>query len=150
MTFPTAKASFLSAISTPQTSLGQGFWAGFGNLLAVQTYDPVTVLYGVGGRYLFGKDIDGQNIQPGAQITYQFGTGFAINERVTLSTIFQGTAVTTPYVNNISVPGGSFETQYVRLAATVSRRQRIIEPFVYIGLTSASARSIIGLNYTFY
>ena len=60
MTIPTAPASFLSAFNTPQTSLGQGFWAATWNLLVVQSFDPVTIFYGVGGRQLFGKDVERQ------------------------------------------------------------------------------------------
>ena len=98
MTFPTAPASFVSALTTPQTSLGQGFWAATWNALVVQTFDPVTIFYGVGGRQLFGsRDVNGSTIQPGQQFTYQLGAGFAINERITLSATYFGYFITDTY-----------------------------------------------------
>ncbi|HEX4148065.1 MAG TPA: hypothetical protein VHY20_03715, partial [Pirellulales bacterium] len=149
-TVPTGQKSFISALATPQTSLGQGFWAGFWNFLVVQTYDPVTIFYGFGGRHLLGETIQGSFIQPGQQFNYQLGAGFAVNERVTLSAMFLGTYITTPYVNHVGVPGAILEPQYMRFAVTVVRNKKIIEPFCLIGLTDESARSIIGMNFTFY
>jgi hypothetical protein len=149
MTIPTAPASYLSAFNTPQTSLGQGFWAATWNLLVVQSYDPVTIFYGVGGRQLFGKDVNGSYIQPGQQFTYQLGAGFAVNERVTFSASYFGYLITDTYIDQQRVPGSVLEPQYMRFAVTVSRTHRVIEPFVLIGTTADAARSIIGINITF-
>ncbi|HEY1785741.1 MAG TPA: hypothetical protein VGG30_09345 [Pirellulales bacterium] len=149
MTIPSAPASFLSAFNTPQTSLGQGFWAATWNLLVVQSFDPVTIFYGVGGRQLFGKDVDGSYIQPGQQFTYQLGAGFAVNERVTFSASYFGYLITDTYIDHARVPGSVLEPQYMRFAVTVSRTHRIIEPYVLLGTTADSARSIIGINITF-
>ena len=150
MTFPTAPASFLTADSTPQTSLGQGFWAAFWNVLVVQSFDPVTIFYGVGGRQLFSREVQGSLIQPGQQFTYQLGAGFAVNERVTLSAAYFGYFITDTYVDHQRLDGSFLEPQYVRLALTVVRDHRIIEPFVLFGTTEDAARSIIGVNVTFY
>jgi len=149
MTIPTAPASFLSAFNTPQTSLGQGFWAATWNVLVVQSFDPVTIFYGVGGRQLFGKDVNGSYVQPGQQFTYQLGAGFAVNERVTFSASYFGYLISDTYLDHQRVVGSVLEPQYMRFAVTVSRTCRIIEPYVLIGTTADAARSIIGLNITF-
>jgi hypothetical protein len=148
-TLPTAPASFLSAVSAPQASLGQGFWAGNWNLLFVQSYDPVTIFYSIGGRDVAARGVDNTKVQPGQQFIYQLGAGFAVNDRVTLSTIFTGYYITSTYLNDQRLAGSVLEPQYLRFAATVSRQTKIIEPFAMVGLTQESARSIIGINVTF-
>ncbi len=159
MTLPTAPASFVSALSNPQTSLGQGFWAATWNLLVVQSFDPVTIFYGVGGRQLIGSTVSGaipgynstkNLIQPGQQFTYQLGAGFAVNERITLSAAYFGYFISDTWINQQRVVGSVFEPQYMRFACTVVRPHRIIEPFVLIGTTVDAARSIFGINVTFY
>jgi hypothetical protein len=150
MTFPLAPASYLSAFNTPQTSLGQGFWAVFWNVLAIQTLDPVTIFYGVGGRQLFSRELNGQLIQPGQQFTYQCGAGFAVNERVTLSASYFGYFITDTYIDHQRLVGSFLEPQYLRMAVTCVRPHRIYEPFVLFGTTQDAARSIIGVNVTFY
>jgi hypothetical protein len=148
-TIPTAPASFLSAFNTPQTSLGQGFWAATWNLLVVQSFDPVTIFYGVGGRQLIGREVNGSYVQPGQQFTYQLGAGFAVNERVTFSASYFGYLISDTYLDHQRVVGSVLEPQYMRFAVTVSRTCRIIEPYVLIGTTADAARSIIGINITF-
>ena len=72
-------------ISPSAPSLGNGFWAVSGNLLWVQTrYDPVIVFYGFGARYQFAHEYFGVDFDPGTEYNYTLGTGFAVNERVTL------------------------------------------------------------------
>ncbi|HTU26711.1 MAG TPA: hypothetical protein VMF30_14985 [Pirellulales bacterium] len=149
MTIPTAPASFLSALNTPQTSLGQGFWAATWNVLVIQSHDPVTIFYGVGGRQLFSRTIEGTPVQPGQQFTYQLGAGFAVNERVTFSASYFGYFITDTYIDHQRLVGSFLEPQYMRFAVTASRPHRIIEPYVLIGTTADAARSIIGINITF-
>ena len=152
MTAPTGNGNALiGLISTPSTTLGQGFWAGYWNVLAIHKYDPVVVFYGVGSRHYFSRDIEGfTGAKPGDQYIYQLGTGFAINERITLSTIFFGSFITEAQLNDQFVPGTILEPMYVRFATTVTRtNHRIIEPFVEIGLTDDSANARAGITWTF-
>jgi hypothetical protein len=152
MTAPTGNGNALiGLISTPSTTLGQGYWAGYWNVLAIHKYDPVVVFYGVGSRHYFSRDIEGfTGAKPGDQYIYQLGTGFAINERITLSTIFFGSFITEAQLNDQVVPGTILEPMYVRFATTVTRtNHRIIEPFVEIGLTDDAANARAGITWTF-
>ena len=112
-TAPTGRTNGLVGIlESPGTSLGQGFWAGYWNVLAIHTYDPVIVFYGVGSRHFFTKDIMGIPAKPGDQYLYQLGTGFGINERITFSTTFIGYYITEASVNNRFVEGTTLEPLY--------------------------------------
>jgi hypothetical protein len=151
MTAPTGRTNgFVSILETPGTTLGQGFWAGYWNVLVIHTYDPVVVFYGVGSRHFFTKDILDIPAKPGDQYLYQFGTGFAINERITLSTTFFGYYITDAWVNNRVVDGTILEPMYLRFAVTITRcNNRIIEPFATIGMTDAAANAQVGITWTF-
>jgi len=134
----------------PGSNLGQGFWAMSGSLLFIHRYDPVIVFYGGGIRHLFERQFDGVLFSPGEQILYQFGVGFSVNDRVTLSTAFQGFYITNTQLDNVTIAGTNLEPISLRFAATIARNCRIIEPFVAIGATHSAPAANFGLVVTFY
>ncbi len=150
LTAPTGKGdALLGILESPEITLGQGYWAGYWNILFIHQYDPVTVFYGFGSRHYVEKNVEGYDMRPGDQFTYQLGTGFAVNERITFSTTFFGSYITEPRINGQIVEGANQEPMYLRFALTVSRPQRICEPFVEVGMTEAAANSRVGITWTF-
>ena len=131
-------------------ALGQGFWAFSGQLLFINRYDPIIVFYGFGYRHLFEREFDNVQFQPGEQITYQMGVGFSANDRVTLSTAFQGFYVTNSAANGTTIDGSNIEPLSVRFAATIVRNCRILEPFIQIGLTPSAPAANLGIVVTWY
>lgn len=148
-TAPTGKAQPLSFLATPQTTLGEGYWAGYWNVLFINNYDPVVVFYGFGSRHQFAREYDGVDIQPGSQYTYRGGVGFAVNERVTLSTTLYGSYITEPLLNGERLQGATLEPIYLRFATTMTQQCRICEPFAEIGMTDDAAKARIGITWTF-
>ncbi len=134
----------------PGSNLGQGFWAMSGSLLFIHRYDPIIVFYGGGIRHLFEREFNGVLFSPGEQILYQFGVGFSVNDRVTLSTAFQGFYITNTQLDNQTVDGTNLEPISLRFAATIARNCRIIEPFVAIGATHSAPAVNFGLIVTLY
>jgi hypothetical protein len=131
-------------------SLGQGFWSMSGNLLFIQPYDPVVFFYGLGMEYFFPHDYIGREFQPGKQYSYTFGVGFAVNERVTLSSRFRGSYVEEIEVDGARIFGSNAEPMTLRFSATVSKPcDRIVEPFVEFGLTDDSVSAFFGVTWTF-
>ncbi len=141
----------IGAISPNAPSLGNGFWAISGNLLWVQTrYDPVVVYYGFGARYQFAHEYIGIDFEPGTEYNYTLGAGFAVNERVTLSTQFFGAYIEELKANGDRVEGTIQEPMTIRLAATLAKPcNRIVEPFVAFGLTDDSISSNFGITWTY-
>lgn len=139
------------AISPNAPSLGNGFWAISGNLLWVQTrYDPVVLFYGFGARYQFEHEYIGIEFQPGTEFNYTLGTGFAVNERVTLSTQFFGAYIEELKADGERVEGTIQEPMTIRMAATLAKPcNRIVEPFVAFGLTDDSISSNFGITWTY-
>ena len=89
-------------ISPTAPSLGDGFWSVQGTLLFIQQYDPVVLFYGLGMERSFPHEYVGIEFVPGAQYNYLMGVGFAVNERITLSTRFFGS-----YVEELEANGAS-------------------------------------------
>lgn len=141
----------VGAISPNAPSLGNGFWAISGNLLWVQTrYDPVVVFYGFGARYQFEREFLGIEFQPGMEYNYTLGAGFAVNERVTLSTQFFGAYIEELKANGERVEGTIQEPMTIRMAVTMAKPcNRIVEPFVAFGLTDDSISSNFGITWTY-
>ncbi len=128
----------------PGSALGQGFWALNGQLLIIHRYDPIILFYGGGYRHLFERNFNNIPFQPGEQIDYQLGVGFAVNDRVTMSTALIGYYITNTSVNNQRVLGTNLEPISLRFAVTVTRNKRIIEPFAAVGMTQDAPSAFLG------
>ncbi|RMF41121.1 MAG: transporter [Planctomycetota bacterium] len=128
--------------------LGSGAWRFGGDLLRVQSLDPVVLFYGIGYVYSVEDSYQGNDIQLGHQANYNLGVGFAANEYVTLSTAFLGAFITETRLNGVNVSGSEQEPLRVRMAATIARRCRIIEPFVTMGLTDTAPSAELGVVWT--
>jgi hypothetical protein len=159
LTAPTGEGNaLLGILQSPETTLGQGYWAGYWNVLFIHQYDPVILYYGFGSRHYFARNIDitledeplRVSAKPGDQYTYQLGVGFAVNERITLSTTFFGSFITDARLAGEVFEGTSLEPLYLRCAVTIARPpRRIVEPFVELGLTNDAADARAGITWTF-
>ena len=151
-TAPTGGDPFrgIAGLAPSAPSLGQGFWSISGSLLFIQPYDPVVVFYGLGTEHFFSRQFRGFEIEPGAQYNYLFGVGFAVNERITLSTRFLGAYVEEIKVDGERRFGTNAEPMSLRLSATISKPcDRLVEPFVEFGLTDDAISSFIGITWTY-
>jgi hypothetical protein len=151
-TAPTGGDPFSAAVGLAPTapSLGQGFWSVNGSLLCIRPYDPIVFFYGIGTERFFEREFVGLEIRPGAQYTYNFGVGFAVNERVTLSTRFNGAYTEELEVNGERRFGTNAEPMTIRFSATISQPcDRLVEPFVEFGITDDAISSFIGVTWTF-
>ncbi len=151
ITAPTANVSPLQGIiEPPNTLLGTGFWYGYWNVLFIHTVDPCILFYGFGSRHGLATEYEGFDIQPGDQYYYRAGLGFAVNEKLTLSSVLTGWYITDPYLDNVRIAGLAMEPITLRFAATIARPcDRYIEPFVEIGLTPDAPDARIGLTFTY-
>ena len=138
------------ALLSPESRLGEGFWAASGNFLLVHTYDPVIVYYGLGVRFRFEEEFPGnQVVNPGGQYIYQLGVGFAVNDRVTLSTSFLGADIPEFRINGQRLQGSIQEPMRLRFAATIARPRNIVEPFAEIGMTDDASSATVGIIWTY-
>lgn len=151
-TAPTGGDPFdLAAMLAPSSpALGQGFWSVAANVLFIQPYDPVVLFYGVGMEHFFSEEYRGIEFEPGSQWNYTFGVGFAVNERVTLSTRFFGAYVEELKADGERLFNTNLEPMTMRFAATISKPcDRIVEPFVEFGITDDSVSSFFGITWTY-
>jgi hypothetical protein len=131
-------------------SLGQGFWSISATALCIQTYDPIVFFYGLGAEHYFSRHFNGREIELGNSWNYLFGVGFAVNDRVTLSTRFFGSYIEETRVNRERILGTNVEPMTIRMAATISKPcDRIVEPFVEFGLTESAVESFFGITWTY-
>ncbi len=155
---PTGESNFLTALTTPGSNLGEGFWSLTSAITFIQNYDPLVLFYGGGYRQRFQEKFNGTTkVKPGSQFIYRFGVGFAVNPNVTLSATFNGSFIGEYEVNGTNVGGSTQEPMQVRLAATINKRKvskthssvKLVEPFVTFGLNDDAIDTIIGATWTF-
>ena len=151
VTAPTANVSPLQGIvEPPNTLLGQGFWFGYWNVTFIHTVDPIILFYGFGSRHGLSTEFEGFDVTPGAQYFYRAGIGFAVNDRITLSSVLTGSYITDPELNGVRVAGLAMEPISLRFAATIARPcHRLVEPFVEIGLTDDAPNARLGVTFTY-
>lgn len=144
---PTGETSLVT--STLNGGLGTGFGSLAWQLLFVHTYDPVVVYWGFGHRHYFEDTINNVVVQPGEELTYQLGVGFAVNDRVTLSTAYLGSYVTEAEFDGDPLDGSDYEPSRLRFALTALRNCRIVEPFVELGTSNRVPFSRVGVTWTY-
>ncbi len=156
---PTGKSTLATSLSVPGTALGEGFWTTSIGLSFIQIYDPIVVFYGFGYRHRYENEFEGGfEVEPGKQVYYRYGVGFAVNPRVTLTATFLGSYISEDVINGIRLAGGKREPMQLRLGATISRYTKkdecqegpkTIEPFLVFGLTEESIDSVFGVSWTY-
>lgn len=150
VTAPTGDADYFITGGTPNSRLGEGFWAISTSVLCVQTLDPCVLFYGLGYRHRFDANFMlNVHANPGEQFIYQLGVGFAASESVTLSTSFLGVYTTEDHINGQRVQGGITEPMRLRFSATIAKPCKIVEPFAEIGMTRDAANARIGITWTY-
>jgi hypothetical protein len=153
---PTGKSDLVTSLSTPGSTLGEGFWTVSMGLTFIHTYDPMVLFYGFGYRHRFENSFDGISVQPGQQAFYRLGAGFAVNPRMTLSASFIGSYIGADRIEGVKIAGGIREPMQLRFASTIVQGRgekrhgsvRTVEPFVSFGLTEESIDSVIGVSWT--
>ena len=151
-TAPTGNDPFTgaAAFASSAPALGQGFWSIQGQMLFIQEYDPCVIFYGGGVEGFFPHEYIGREFKRGMEYSYLFGIGFAVNERITLSSRFRGSYIDDLEVDGNRVLGSNIEPMTLRFAATISKPcKRLMEPFVEFGLTEEAVNSYFGITWTF-
>lgn len=137
-----------SPLILDDTGIGNGVWRAGGDMLMIQNLDPIILFYGGGYTYSFEREFAGVDVRLGHQFLYNMGIGFAVNERVTLSTAFLGSYISETNFNGISVANTDQEPIQIRMAATIARCQKLVEPFVTFGLTDTAPSAQFGVIFT--
>lgn len=128
---------------------GDGFWNISYDLLFVKALDPAVIFYGVGYKHHFARNFLGGELAPGEEVNYQLGVGLAVNDRLTLSTIFFGAYRPDMRFNGVGLKGTSQEPMSLRLALTaVATPCYIVEPFARFGLTPDAPQADVGVILT--
>lgn len=133
-----------------EVSLGLGRWTGRVGLNLIRSFDPAVVFGGIGVEYLANETIDGIRIQGAHQLTYNFGTGFAVNNQLTLSGRFLGVYQTKTELDGRKIEGSDIEPMSLRLSSTYRfSKKQFLEPSVRFGLNDDAVDTIINLSYFF-
>ncbi len=133
--------------SPSAVTFGGGHWGVGAGVTAIKSFDPAVVFIGVDYAYRFPGDFLGGTVSPGGVIGYNLGTGFALNDKLSLSGQLSGTV----QAGNGTAPGGidvrQREQLMLRLAFTYQASQKCyLEPSISMGLTDDSPDSIVGLS----
>jgi outer membrane putative beta-barrel porin/alpha-amylase len=124
--------------------LGTGNWNIGGGITLVKTLDPVVFFGRVGYTYTF----EHAGLDRGNQIAFLGGTGFSLNDRVSLSMQVNGIFETeNTKLNGRTISGSSQESVSLQLGVTVQLTKHVfVEPLVSFGLTDDAPDVVLGFN----
>jgi len=132
-----------SGITSVETLLGTGFWQLGGGVSLVKTLDPVVFF----GRLGYSAVLERDGIDPGDQFAYLLGSGFSLNDRVSLSSRVSGIVAGRTQLNGGKIPGSNVDAISMQFAVTTRVTRRIyVEPFVSFGLTEDATDAIVGVS----
>lgn len=131
-----------------ETGTGLGAWAFSSDVLMVKSYDPLVTFWGLGYRHFLEGTYSSQKVKIGDSIQYNFGVGFGVNQNVTLSSSLIGSYLLDTEVNSQRVLGSAGDLISLRLAATLIKNKKIVEPFVTFGLTDRANDASLGVVWT--
>jgi hypothetical protein len=123
--------------------LGTGRWNVSGQINMVKTIDPVVFFGGVG----YVKSLEQDGIDLGNQYLYQFGTGFSLNDRVSLDIQAFGASVRRTELNGEEISGTGVDSINLQFGATALVGNNLfIAPTVSAGLTDDAPDAAVGID----
>ncbi|MEE9398577.1 MAG: SPOR domain-containing protein [Methylococcales bacterium] len=122
---------------------GTGFWNVGAGLSLTKTVDPVVFFGSVGYKATLQEGA----VDPGDQISYSFGGGFSLNDRISVSTAFSGSAILRTEVDGLETPGSAQDIASLQFSSTIKLTKALfVEPFVAFGLTKESGDYTVGIR----
>jgi Putative MetA-pathway of phenol degradation len=120
--------------------LGAGQWGVGATIGLVKTLDPVVFF----GRVGYLASIGDGGRDPGDVVAYQFGIGYSLNDRVSLTTQLAGGVVVNGGEN---LQGSDRDFYSLQFSVTVLVTKHLyMEPFVSVGLSQNAPDVIVGLS----
>ena len=128
--------------------LGSGHYHLIADLVAIKSLDPAIFFLQVGYEYTIKRNVHGQEVDPWDPIIYNFGTGFALNDQITLSTRVNGRINGQTLIGGMSDGFGQNSINIEFGTSILLREGMSIFPSVVIGLTEEAPDVTIGLSLT--
>jgi hypothetical protein len=131
-----------------KVSLGNGHWGITSELWFMRTYDPAILFGSIGYNHTFAETFNGIREAPGDGVSYIFGAGLAINNKVTIFSRFEGYFQMESESDGMTIPGSTNEQMYLRNYLTYALQgDNFIQPGLTIGLNDEAADVGFDLSY---
>ena len=129
-----------------EPGIGSGLWEYNLAILVAKSIDPVIYFTKIGYRYTAPSTINQVKNKPGDSFEYRFGTGYAMNDRVTLSFQLVGLVQQKGRVGTTQV-AATHQASF-QIGNTISfGKSFFIEPVISFGLTPESADFLFGVSF---
>jgi len=126
--------------------LGGNYWSVSTGIHAVKSHDPVVLFGGLSYVYRSSFNSHEQHFKVGNSFRYNFGLGFAINNRISLSGQFSGEFIEKSKLNGKESVYPAFEPMSFRSALTYRLPDDyLIEPSLTFGLNDDAPDSVLSL-----
>lgn len=129
--------------------LGLGHLSGTIGLTAIKSCDPAVIYGGINYVYILKESYNGQEIQPGGILGYNFGSAFLINDKLTLGAQIVGNYQAETKIDSEKVLFSSAEPIVMRNSLTYALSKNVsIEPSVVFGLNDDASDVSFNFSYS--
>jgi hypothetical protein len=133
-----------------KVSLGNGHWKITTDLWLMKTYDPAVLFGGIGYTHTFAETFNGIRMAPGDGLSYLFGAGFAINNKLAIFSSFKGYYQMESEWDGMKIPGSTSEQMYLRNYLTYALKgDNYIQPGLTFGLNDDATDVGFDLSYSY-
>jgi hypothetical protein len=123
--------------------LGSGAWDIGAGISLTKAIDPVVFFGSLG----YTVTLPDNGVKPGDQVSYSFGSGFSLNDRVSIKAALTGSIILRSETNGLKIPGSAQDTSSLQFSSTIKLSKALfIEPFVAFGLTQETSDYTIGFR----
>ncbi len=130
-------------------SLGNGHWGITTGLWLMKSYDPVILFGSLSYTHTFAEKFNGIQETPGDGVSYMFGTGFAINNKIAIFSHFEGYYQMEGERDGMKVLGSTNEQMYLHNYLTYTLQSgNYIQPGLTFGLNDEAAD--VGFNLVYF
>ena len=113
----------------------------------VRSFDPVVLFGSLSYSYRFKYESAGAEIKPGDSFDLEFGTGFAINQDISMSFKVTGSYIFTNQSDNVNVGATCTPFYFTFSLGKYLSDRSFIEPSVSFGVTRDASDFILGITY---
>jgi hypothetical protein len=155
VTSPTGKSSYV--MPENREPLGKGHWQLSPGISVVKSIDPVVLFGNLYYTYIFsriinqppelGPETERVEMKPGDSINLLLGTGFALNEKVTLSFKVVGSYIFRDKIAGKEIGGTKTPGYFYFLLDYMLFKKGYLEPSVGFGITKDASDFLLSLSY---
>ena len=133
--------------SSDVVATGLGHYSASLGIMAIKSIDPVTIFGGISYTQYFDREFNGRYVERDGSVGYNFGFGFGLNHRLTLSSEIVGSVSKGFNIDSKTVPFSDRKPVLLKNSLTYAWDEKItINSLIMSGLNDDTPGATLGFS----